>query len=359
MKISDFIFKFPSNTVSNCDGLCRVRIFAEINNVVTLITDISDLYPCASVTNSIENIRLALIQKGLVNEQSIFIEHYEKNEFSDASFDIVDFDNKGIPKWSGVTKEKLEELLGCDDNELFDLTKKNKRILSEIDKIKYRINPNNDFYFQESPDIIKRKIEIEENKISKNQLIKIVENGAKEQDISQMLKSDLSILAEIYAYPKDEYICFSEFPIGDGYADYMILTGRSRMDAYIIEIKGADFDLVNKSGDKFNEKISEADMQIKTRLGFIYRNYEFFRKSIHDTRRKVENGEIVYNSFKGAISKLCVDSQKDINIHSVIVGGRTGDDYQESLLRHNYEMDSRFKTKLETWDTFIRKLVRK
>lgn len=350
MKISDFIFKFSTSTVSNRDGLCRIRIFVGDNKIITLITDIGNLNPSESVTNSIEKIRLLLIQKGLVNEKSIFIEHYEKEKFSNASFDIVEFHDNGSPSWYPITKEKLKELLDCDDKELSDLTKKNKRLLSEIGRIIYAVNPRNDFCCQESPDIIKRKLEIEENKISKSELIKIIESGAKEQTISQLLKSDLSIFAEIYACPKDEYICFSEFPIDDGYVDYLVLTGRSRMDVYLIEIKGADFDLVNKNKEKFNEKVSEADHQIKTRLGFIYRNYEFFRKNIHDVRRKAENGEIVFNSFRGAINNLYVDPDKDINIYSVIIGGRTGDDYEESKLRHNYEIDSKFKTKLETWE---------
>ncbi|AUN09686.1 hypothetical protein RSJ21_04360 [Clostridium botulinum] len=360
MKISDFIFKFITKLSSINYGLCRVRIFIGANNAIfVLITDIGNLYPSVSVTNSIEYICSSLIEKGLINNKSTFIEHYEKDTFSCSSFDIIEFDNNGKPSWHSISQESAKELLGCDDNELSSLTQENKRLISEIDRIKYYINPELDFQYRENHDVIKRRFEINDRMLTKKQLENIIRSGAKEQDIARLIKKDLSILAEIYANPKDEYICFSEFPIEDGYVDYVVLTGRSRMNVYLIEIKGADFNFINKNSYKFNEKISEASQQINTRLGFIFRNYMYFKKNIHDIRRRIENGEELFNSFRGPISNLYVDPDKDINIYTVIIGGRTGDDYTESNIRHDYEMKSISKTKLETWDTFLRKLDRK
>ncbi|WP_017151764.1 hypothetical protein [Bacillus bingmayongensis] len=51
--------------------------------------------------------------------------------------------------------------------------------------------------------------------ITKVKIETLVKNGAKEQELQRLLKQDLSIFAEVYAYPSDEYICFSEFPIGN------------------------------------------------------------------------------------------------------------------------------------------------
>ncbi|MRZ79952.1 DUF4263 domain-containing protein [Paeniclostridium sordellii] len=360
MKVSDFIFKYTTKINNKNYGLCRVRIFIGVDNTIfVLITDIGDLYPSGSVTNSIEYICSDLIEKGLINNKSTFIEHYEKDTFSCSKFDIIEFDNNGKPIWHMICEENVKELLGCDDNELSSLTHENKRLVSEIDRIKYYSNPELDFEYRENHDVIKRRFEINEKLLTKKQLEDIVMSGAKEQDIARLIKTDLSILAEVYANPKDEYICLSEFPIEDGYVDYVVLTGRSRMNVYLIEIKGADFNFINKNSYKFNEKISEASQQIDTRLGFVFRNYMYFKKYIHDVRRRIENGEILFNSFTGPISNLYVDSDKDINIYTVIIGGRTGDDYRESKLRHDYEMKSILKTKLETWDTFLRKLTRK
>ncbi|USL16411.1 DUF4263 domain-containing protein [Bacillus thuringiensis] len=53
---------------------------------------------------------------------------------------------------------------------------------------------------------------------------------------------------------------------------------------------------------------------------------------------------------------LQVDPNKDINIYIVLIAGRTVDDLSESKKRQDYENNTKPPLKVETWDTWIRKL---
>ncbi|EGT4545252.1 DUF4263 domain-containing protein [Clostridioides difficile] len=355
MKINDFIFRFKYRNDEK--SLCRVRTFlGRENKIINLITDLEDLnISKVSLINSIEFACSELIEKNMTCEDAIFIEHTESESLEEQKFDMVTFNPRGGPIWKNININEVKKILNCIDDELINTTKKNRNLVETIDRIRYRINPETDFLYKESPEVIKRKLEIKENRISKSKLEDLIKNRSKEQEIARLLKSDLSVFGEVYSFPKDEYICFSEYPIYDRYIDYVVITGRSRMQVYLIEIKGAEFNLVNKDS-KFNEKINEADSQISRTLGYIFRNYMAFKDDIHEKRRLVEKGEKIFNSFRGPISKLEVDRQKDITIHSVIIGGVTNDDIKESRLRHDYENKNDFRIKLESWDTFIRKL---
>ena len=90
---------------------------------------------------------------------------------------------------------------------------------------------------------------------------------------------------------------------------------------------------------------------------YIYENYEAFRQRVHEIREKVESGETIHNSFQGCFRFLEVDSKKDIKIQSIVIAGRTRDDYKESKKRHDYEFNS-FKILVESWDSWLRKLRR-
>jgi hypothetical protein len=131
------------------------------------------------------------------------------------------------------------------------------------------------------------------------------------------------------------------------------------MDVFLIEIKGADFNLLNQGHyKKFNSRIDVAIGQIRDRLGFIHRNIDEFRSSIHSIRERVISGQSLYNSFIGPDKETKVDKNKDINIHNVIIGGRTLDDLLESKKRRDFEVNFSLPVKLESWDTFLRKLRR-
>lgn len=193
---------------------------------------------------------------------------------------------------------------------------------------------------------------------TKAEIYDFIEKGPKEQDIACFLKEDLSILTEVYAFPKDEYICIPQYRIDDGYIDYIILTGRSRMKIRLIEIKGADFNLLNKGSNKLNEDMNCATQQMDTRWSYIERNYEYFRKKVHDYRMKAENNTLNFLYLQGN-KNLYVDKDKNIVVSSsIVIGGRTTDDLIESQVRDDYERRSGYKRKIESWDSFLKKLTR-
>ena len=360
MKISDMIFRYPTRSISRNDGICRVRTFTNKNNeVIIVLTDLGENNPSASVTNSVERIYDSLIQKGIAPLGSTIIEHYEKNEIMGQSFDIVSFDNLGNPVWTAISLSSLLALLDCEENEFQQLTTLNARLMNEIDQARYDISPQVDFPYRESPEVIKRRFQIESKSISKASIMRLIQCGAKEQDISKLLKSDLSVWGEVYAHPYEEYICFSEFPISTGFVDFVVFSGRSRMDVYLIEVKGANFNLLNQRGyESFSSKVEEAAGQLRSRLRDIYEDYKGFKKEVHILREKVESGKSVYNSLLGPNGSLEVDPNKDINIFPILIAGRTVDDLIESKKRHDYEYSSKPTIKIESWDTWLRKLRR-
>lgn len=360
MKISDLIFRYPTGSISRRDGICRVRTFVGANGkVFALLTDLREMNTSSSVTNSIEDICDSLVKTGIVPEGTSFIEHYEASDFSVAEFDLVSFGNSGSPHWDPIKQVDVELSLDCDSIELQTPTLKHGRLLSEIEKIRNEIDPFIDSPEIESPEVINRRAEIKSRMISRKAIADLVEAGAKEQELQRLLKADLSVFAEMYANPKDEYICFSEFPIADGVVDFAVFSGTSRMDVILIEVKGANFFLVNRgSYEKFASKMEEAADQIRKRLGCIFRNIEEFRRGVHKIRENVESGKSMHNSFLGPYGNLQVDPNKDINIRCVIIGGRSRDDLKESKKRHDYEYTFSPPIKIESWDSWARKIRR-
>lgn len=360
MKLFDIIHQFKAEAYSINDGLCRVRMFINSKNKVNIVvTDLGDLNPSASVTNGIEKIKQSLLQSGIIPDEVSFIEHYEKDSYDINSFDLVTFDKKGDPSWTTIIEESVIKLLECSKDEFGMPTEADKRLMAEIDRIRYKMDPKIDFPYPEDPEVLKRRAKISAASISKQSIIDLVNMNAKEQEISRLLKQDLSIFGEIYSHPNEEYICFSEFPIEDGYVDYVVFTGRSRMDIYLVEVKGADFNLVTKgSYKKFASKIEEASGQLRDRLSKIQYDYKSYRIKFHEIREKVESNERIYNSFVGPKGNLQVDPNKDVNIYPVLIGGRTGNDLEESRKRQAFEYNTKPTIKLETWDTWLRKLRR-
>jgi len=249
--------------------------------------------------------------------------------------------------------------MGCPSVELDERSWENGRIVAEADRLRFSRNPFVDSPYRGSNAVIKRRLEIENGMISRAEVEALICAGAGERDLQFLLKRDLSIFAETYAQPDDEYICFSEFPLADGYVDFVVLTGRSRMDVILIEVKGADFNLLNSDHYKeFNHKIHQAAGQLRNRLGHIYRELSTFRDHVHSARVRAELGDLIHNAFVGPHDGLEVDPQKDINIRTVLIGGRTVDDRAESAKRHDYEHHFTPPIRVESWDTWIRRLQR-
>src|SRR5262249_13658653 len=163
--------------------------------------------------------------------------------------------------------------------------------------------------------------------------------------------------ANCMAIRRTKYICFSELPVADGFCDFAVFTGRSRMDVILIEVKGADFFLVNRDSYKgFPRRINQAADQIRRRLGYLYRDYRRFRADTHRIRRKAESGASIHNAFLGPDWRLQVSSKKDVDIRAVVIGGRTRNDLDESVTRHDYETRFSPPIRIESWDTLLRKL---
>ena len=119
------------------------------------------------------------------------------------------------------------------------------------------------------------------------------EKGASEQELAKLLKRDLSLLADAFAFPEEEYIVFAEFPIGTGRVDFAVFSGRSWMKVTLIEIKGADFPLVTQSGYcKLSSRIEVARSQLQQRQIVLLKQYELFRRQFHALRERVQQGNV-------------------------------------------------------------------
>lgn len=326
--------------------------------MMVLLTDLGRKNDGQSVTNAAETIVGSLIAQGKVIGPAKFIEHYEREDLLDDTFDLVEIDDNGQPHWKKIATGDLLSFSSCIADELADRSLKNGRVCDEADRLRFARNPFVDSPYFYDNEVVKRKLEIIDKMISKEEVQSLIQRGATEQEIQRLLKSDLSIFGEIYA-PDDEYICFSEFPVADGAVDIVLFTGRSRMDVIFIELKGAEFNLVNSDHyGEFSHKINQAAGQIRGRLGYIYRDLTGFRKFVHSIRARAEKGEKIYNSFLGPIFKLGVDPAKDIKIRTVVIGGRSVNDLEESRKRHDYETRFVPPIRIESWDTWLRHLKR-
>lgn len=362
MKISDLIFQTPrsGHWRGSRPGICRVRTFASAaNGVVALLTDLGEKNTGQSVTNSIERICRELIDRGVVDASATFIQHYEASGYRPATFDIVSFRTDGSPVWKKISVQEAAEFLGTTLAELSAETLKDERLNSEIERLRNTIDPFIDSPYPEDPEVINRREAIRDRMISKRELANLVCAGAIERELQALLKRDLSVFGEVYADPQESYICFSEFPVGDGKVDFVVFTGTSRMDVILIEVKGADFALVNRGSYRnFASKINEAAQQMRSRFRAIYQNLPDFRARVHSIRQAVESGTPVHNSLLGPEGPLEVDPEKDIYIRCVLIGGRCRNDLEESRLRHDFEWNTKPPVKLESWDSWLKKIRR-
>lgn len=359
MKISDLIFLFPPLSGCRHQGLCRVRLFVSPRGAVAVLTDLGDKNTGVSVTNAVELIRETLVARGIIGSEAILIEHYEPEGFRPATFDVVTISRNGYAEWDPITLEEASSLAGCDAAELMERTLENRRLCGEIERARKAIDPHVDQGFPERPGVVLRCAEIRSKMVAKRDVARLVAEGATERELQSLLKKDLSIIAEVYAMPAEEYICFSEFPLDDGAVDFVVFSGRSRMDVTLIEVKGADFWFLNQdSYEKLSAKIDTAAHQIRGRLGYIDRSIAEFRESVHEKRLLVESGRTIHNSLIGPKGELKVDPMKDINVRCVIIGGRSRDDLEESRRRHDFESHFLPPLRIESWESWLRKVQR-
>jgi Domain of unknown function (DUF4263) len=360
MMISDFIFQFRVAGYRTSYDICRIRLFVSLpERVVALLTDLGEESLGHSVTNEVEKIRTQLAAKGFIPTDASIVEHHEASTSGPATFDHVTFDSKGHPNWRPMTFEEAQVFIGCSEEMLRNSVHENQRLLTEIAQTRHAIDPRIDLPHPGSASVIARQMEIEQGMLPRLAIQSLIDGGAGERALQEILKRDLSILGEMYANPCNEYVCFAEFPIGEGVVDFAVFSGRSRMDVILIEVKGADFFLINRDTYAgFSHKVNQAADQIRQRLGHACRHLETFRSSVHHVLQTVESGKSIHHSFPGPQDRLQVDPDKDINLRAVVIGGRTRDDLEESHKRHEYESHFVPRISIESWDTWIRKLRR-
>lgn len=340
MKISDFIFRYQAHRDSVHDSICRVRIY-HAGRVIALLTDLGERNTGSSVTNSIESLRKHLLDAGHVDDDAGIIEHYEATPLSEAAFAMVS-DMEGLPHWDRLTVAEVASMLGCSTRELGVLTADNPRISAQIDRLRVQIDPYVDRPYQESVAVLNRRTEILRNRVPVEQLRAAIDEGANALAMHRLITQDLSLIAELYALPEEEYIAFSQFPVDSGFVDFALFSGRTQMNVTLVELKGSDFAL------------NDARQQIASRLAYIVRHYPQFRAMAHRIRDRVEQGHPAYNSFPGPRLPLQVDTARDINVNYVVIGGRTVD----AAERREFEMSFQPFIQLESWESWMKKLRR-
>jgi len=230
MKLSDQIVQFPGWNRRQ-QNLCRVRtFFGASSTVVALITDLSDLHPGQSITNAIEDVHATLVQRGIVLAGADLIEHYERVDYGEPSFDAVTFDERGSPRWRPLSLAQAAAALRCPLSELTTQTLSVPRLAEELDRMSTAIDPFASSPWLESPEVVSRRSDIEASMISKREIQLLVEAGATERELQSLLKRDLSLFGELYASPHEQYIAFSEFPLAEGFVDFTLFTSTSRME---------------------------------------------------------------------------------------------------------------------------------
>ena len=356
MKLCDSIYRYPTGW--RTDGLCRLRLFVgDKGRAGLLLTDLGVKNPSCAIEGAVIYIVPQLLRDGrMMPEADLYLQEEELNPCWE--LDVYNGRYQDWNTWRRLTTEELAGRLGCEPDELLKDTSRDWRLKWEIDRIRHEIDPYLGFGCPEDPERTHRRLEIWGNHVTKEKLASLVEHQAGEQELARLIKQDLSLLADAFAFPEDEYMVFSEFPIGTGRVDFAVFSGRSWMKVILIEIKGADFPLVTQRGYcKLSSRIEVARSQLMKRQTVILREYETFRKQMHAVRDRVEHGQRPYHALLGPAGRLEVDPEKAVEVYCAVIGGRTVEDRKESEIRYASEIPTP-KIHIESWDSFLRKLRR-
>ena len=112
------LFYYNINPHGKATHFCRFRTFSTASSPVVLITELAN--SGMSVTNSVEKIITQLKEKENIPDNSIFIEHYGPESYSDQKdhpheFDLVTI-NEGKPSWQHLSNTKFCNLIGANAN---------------------------------------------------------------------------------------------------------------------------------------------------------------------------------------------------------------------------------------------------
>ncbi|WP_339308271.1 Shedu anti-phage system protein SduA domain-containing protein [Paenibacillus sp. FSL L8-0435] len=130
------------------------------------------------------------------------------------------------------------------------------------------------------------------------------------------------------------------------------------MKVYFIEVKGADFSLINnptKKGATFNASFLEGIDQIIRRKQYSLANELSYRDEAHRIRTIVASGTQMYNSLLCAKGPLLVDKGKPVSVRGVVIGGRSiqGLNQIEAEKRDAWRKSIDFHIELMSWDSFL------
>ena len=360
MKLHDFIFRFRGGGILSHEGICRVRLFlGNAGDLYAVLTELAE-NPSTSVTNAVESIYAQLCAEQKIPPQAKLIEHYPQSSFFPQTFDLVELDDDGLPHWRSLSRQTAEAWLDASPDEFSQGNCEDARVQREIRQALEGIPGIDRFQLTEAPEITQRRLEIAAGQHSRRELLELLDRNPTEQALAAFLKEDPSFFAEQYANPAEEYLCFSELPIGDtGRVDFALFTGRSRMDVYLIELKDGKRPIRRKNHyGAFRAFLEEGREQLFSRVAWIEHHYERFCRFAHLLRQEVEDGKRPYRAFPGPKLRLQADPEKDIKLHLVLIGGRTSHDLEDSRLRHREDHSSRFDLQTETWDSWAGKLER-
>ena len=363
MKISDYLHTLYRDRKSYPD-IFRVRVFANNAYSYCVLTDLNDMRTGNSITQYIEFAYQDLVSKGLILPECIVIEHYEGETRGRNSFSQVAFDSSFKPSWTSKSLEQMCYLVGCSEDEFLIESLEITWIYKEVSKFRHQLSPFLDLPFEDSHDVIVRRDTINKNKIPRDELISFIQRNPTESEIHRLLNSDLSILGDYFSSPNESYIVFSEFQLKyksyNGFVDFVVFTSSSRMEVILIEIKGANYNLITQGNyTNFSSKTNEAVQQLRNRTFCLHENISYFKKHFHKVRKKAEAGKYICHTLVGPLGKLQVDPRKEIIIKRVCIGGRSIDDVKESRLRHEYEYGQSPTILIESWDSFLTKLHRR
>lgn len=276
MKISDFLFLHHNSSSISGYSIFRFRLFSNRNHLYAVISNLFVPERLGgpfgqSITNSIESVVDQLVHEGFICSNSTrIIEHYENYLFYNGTyhneFDLVEFNSAQGTNWRSLSLEKILSLLDCDHSEFANPTLKDYAKQDQFVRLKGLLPPD----VFSSFDNHKQNVEFERIRKTmkpKEALEELINENASERTLQNFLKQDLSFFGEVYSHPAYEYICFSEFPVGDtGKVDFAVFTGRSRMDVYLIEVKGADISLLtNDARPKVRAIINSGIQQLEDR----------------------------------------------------------------------------------------------
>jgi hypothetical protein len=192
--------------------------------------------------------------------------------------------------------------------------------------------------------------------ITRDQFAKFLAARPGERKLSRLLARDLSLLADVFAKPSGEYVVFKEYQLDHkNTLDYVVFTNRSRMQLVFVEVKGADFPFLNADGSH-SAFVGKAIQQIKRRFAYAKQNYWKFRTDAHAVLHQVRSGKRPFQACMG--KDLEVDEDKDVIWSGAVIAGYEGDERAISRERNSLEDGTSPLITVDTWQSFVRRLIR-